>query len=138
MGDTRFIVWKEEYGVGHPVLDAHHRHLIEIINTLYEIATAGTSEAQIDETMREMDDYARNHFRIEEEILAAVGYPHLSRHRKEHEAYVRQLDELKRSSFLPSGGLSQDILQFLKNWWLDHVLTKDKEYSGHIRTPLPV
>ncbi len=137
MGGIQFIVWKDEYEVGHPELDAHHRHLIEVINTLYEIATAGASEKQIDETMREMDAYAKLHFRTEEEVLTAVGYPHLRHHQGAHEAYVRKLDELKHSFFLPSGSLSQEILQFLKNWWLNHILRMDKEYAGYVSLPLP-
>jgi hemerythrin-like metal-binding protein len=137
VGGIQFIVWKDEYEVGHPVLDAHHQLLIEIINSLYEAAAAGASETQLDETMREIDAYARRHFHTEEEILAAVGYPHLSRQEKAHEDYVRKVDELKRSFFLPSGGLSQEILHFLKNWWLTHIVTMDKEYSGYLNLPLP-
>ena len=135
MGGIQFIVWKDEYGVGHSELDAHHRHLIEVINTLYEIATAGASETQLDEMMREIDAYAIRHFQTEEEILAGSGYPHLSQQQKAHEAYVRKVDELKRSFFLPVGGLSQEILQFLKNWWLTHIVMMDKEYSAYVSTP---
>ncbi|HUJ70341.1 MAG TPA: bacteriohemerythrin [Syntrophorhabdales bacterium] len=135
MGGVQFIVWKDEYEVGHSELDAHHRHLIDVINTLYEIATAGASEAQLDETMREMDAYARRHFQAEEEALAAVAYPQLTLQRKAHGSYVRKVDELKRLFFLPSGGLSQEILHYLKDWWLTHILTMDKEYSSYLSPP---
>jgi len=136
MGGIQFIVWKDEYEVGHWELDAHHRHLIDVINSLYESATAGASEAQLDETVREMDAYARRHFQAEEEALAAVAYPRLASQQKAHGAYVRKVNELKRSFFLPSGGLSQEILHFLKDWWLTHILTMDKQYSSYL-SPLP-
>ena len=69
------IVWKDEYGVGHLQLDAHHRRLIEIINTLYETTATGASEEQVVETMKELDGHARLHFRAEEDALDVVGYP---------------------------------------------------------------
>jgi hemerythrin-like metal-binding protein len=135
MAGSQFIVWKDEYEVGHAELDAHHRRLIEIINSLYEAAMAGASADQVDETVRQMDGYAAMHFRAEEAALHAARYPGLDGHRRAHEAYTRRLDDLKRSFFLPSGGLSQEILQFLKEWWLTHILRSDKEYAPFLSMP---
>jgi len=133
MANIPFIVWKDEYEVGHPELDAHHQRLIKIINALYDAAMTGAAEEQVDETMKELDAYAGLHFRAEEEALEAVGYPHLSDQQSAHQAYARTLDGMKHSRFLPSGGLSQEILQFLKSWRLDHILKMDKEYGAFLK-----
>ena len=130
-----FVVWKEEYEVGHADLDAHHRRLIEIINTLYETAAAGASEKRLDETMREMEGYARLHFQAEEEVLEGLGYPRLPQQQKAHESYLSRLDELKASFNLPTGALSQETLEFLKKWWLNHIIAMDREYSAYINLP---
>ena len=131
--ENKFIVWKEEYAVGSGELDGHHRRLIEIVNGLYEVASAGASDEQINEAVRELDAYGRIHFQAEEETLSKVNYPRLDDQRRAHEAYVRKLDELRRSFFIPKSGLSQEIFQFLKEWWLNHILKMDKEYAPHLR-----
>jgi hemerythrin len=48
-----------------------------------------------------------------------------------------KLDELKRVAFSSSVMLSQDILQFLKDWWLNHILTMDQDYAPYVREAAP-
>ena len=97
MTGGQFIVWKDEYGVGHPEMDAHHRRLIEIINALYYASMTCASEEQINEAMKEMDTYAGLHFQAEEEALQAANYPHLADQQRAHEAYMAKVAGLKRS-----------------------------------------
>jgi hemerythrin-like metal-binding protein len=129
---SRFIVWEDEYAVGHSELDAHHRRMFEIINALYEAATTGIAEEQIRQTFLDMHQYTQIHFRAEENVLSAVRYPRLSDQKRAHGAFVGKLDELSRISLIPSQALSLDVLQFLKNWWLNHILEMDKDYAAHL------
>lgn len=128
MAGMEFVVWRDEYRTGHDELDRHHRRMFDMINRLYHAAANDATQAELDEMLNEMTEYARIHFKAEEEALNAVKYPLLRDQRRAHEVYVREVDKLRRSPFVPSHALSQDMLRFMKNWWLSHILKMDKEY----------
>jgi hemerythrin len=130
MTNSSFIVWKEEYEVGHPKFDRHHRRLIEIINRLYNAVSTGASNESLDPIFRDLDDYGKLHFQAEEDLLEATHCPVYEEQRRAHAAYIREFAELRIASFSPAGSTSQEMLEFLKKWWLGHVLVMDKKYSG--------
>lgn len=121
-----FIQWCKDYSVGHAVLDQQHRSVIQVINQLYD--TVESKKEVAESTLQSLVRYTRVHLTFEEKILEKTGYPELEKHKKLHEEMRRWSD-----TFLPSLTSSDDfnmeVLQFLRHWWLDHILTQDKKYA---------
>jgi hemerythrin-like metal-binding protein len=126
----RFFVWKPEFALGLPEIDAEHQRFSEIMNDLYAAIVQGDPEAEACSALSRLIDYATSHFGHEEEALSAVGYPHLLVQRKQHECFSpRSWSSLPRAA----SPLAARFI-FMKDWLLEHVLGTDREYANWLAT----
>ena len=78
------MVWTDALADGVASIDAQHHELADLMNALYDSAVAGEGAT----TVRLFDDllvHTVAHFRHEETLFIASGYPDASRHRHHHE-----------------------------------------------------
>ena len=129
MAGATFIVWKDEYLVGHDELDTHHRRMFTIMNSLYHAMTTEEAKSQLTSLFQSALGYAHLHFQVEESVLRSAQYPHLTEQEKTHQAYVKKLTDLVQPFLGTPQSLSLDVLQFLKEWWFNHILKMDKAYA---------
>jgi hemerythrin len=68
------------------------------------------------------------HFEAGEELMRLAHYPGLDEHQQAHRRYVRTLVRLANEDALNPSALPEDLLHFLKEWWLNHILILDMDY----------
>ena len=74
--------------------------------------------------------YTHIHFTYEENMFAEFGYPDSEEHKKQHQALIDQIIELKKEfNNNPQGTISADLMLFLKRWLTNHIMKTDKEYT---------
>ncbi len=127
------IVWDEAYEVGHPVLDAQHRHIIDLINALHD-AARGEGLATIGAVLPHFVRFLENHFETEEAIFREVDYPRLEEHAAEH---LSLLTQVRNAAAAARAGHETDPVRFAANIWTwvhEHTLTWDQEYAPMLRS----
>lgn len=124
-----FIDWKYSFSVNIEKLDSQHKDLIGCINQLFDAMKEGRGKNILGDIISSLIHYTETHFRTEEAYFEQYGYPATESHKAEHAAFVKKVTEFK--SELDSGKaiLSNDVLQFLKNWLQNHIIGSDKLYS---------
>jgi hemerythrin len=90
------LAWSEEYALGIPRIDEHHRELFRCIGALHEALMAGQPSGEVTRILDFLADYTQYHFRAEEELMAQHGYAFLPQHRAEHQALVQQVSSWKK------------------------------------------
>jgi hemerythrin len=124
------IQWSDEYSVGIPSIDEQHKVLINFINDLNRAMADGEANVIIGDILLGLGQYTKKHFKYEEELFTQYGYPSSEPHVKEHQLLLEQVSSLKlRFESDLSGSISLEIMQFLKNWLVNHIQQSDKEYS---------
>ncbi|MDD2325820.1 MAG: bacteriohemerythrin [Alphaproteobacteria bacterium] len=128
-----FLEWNEKLVLGIPSIDAQHKQLVGMINELYAGFEAGTGRAVIGPILDRLINYTATHFKHEEAFFDQTGYPETSHHKKEHENLVKRVLEVQ-SQFKANkeSVLTQDLMAFLRNWLVDHILGSDKRYVSHL------
>ena len=126
-----FMQWKPEMSVGVARLDAQHKGLIALINQLGEEGT----DTDMEYILVELERYVREHFRDEEQLMETAGYPELSAHKEEHQAFEDWLHSVKAA--YGSGGearfyIADDVNKYLRDWLANHILIIDMEYKGKL------
>lgn len=124
------IAWSEAFSVGNPLLDSDHHILVDLLAQLYDATDTGQSRDVVGTVLAALSEYAEHHFRREEAMMAAAGYPDLEEHRGEHrrlEAHVREICNRYRAG--ERGALSDDVVELLKNWLTQHILVSDNSYK---------
>ncbi len=124
-----YIEWNDTYSVKINEIDEQHKKLISLINELHNAMSKGKSKEILESILSGLVDYTVEHFSTEEKYMDKFNYPDSLMHKKEHQTFVRQVQEyqekLKDKNFL----LSIQVMNFLKDWLLNHILGLDKKYS---------
>jgi len=132
---TTYVAWKEFYRVGEKSLDAEHRQIIRIINEVYQAIEQNTDRKVVAPILDELVQYTTAHFTHEEAAMRAHGYPEFARHRAIHERLRQRTADLRENAELVT---ARDLLHFAKQWWLEHIQEKDKQYGPYLKEPAAV
>lgn len=127
------LAWSEAYAVGNPMLDSDHRILMSLINQLQDATETGQSRTVVGSVIGVLVEYTEHHFRREEALLAAAGYPHLDAHQATHRALEDKVRAIRdRWNAGERSVLDDEVLSFLKRWLTEHILGADKSYRPWI------
>jgi len=122
------IKWNESLSVGVKEMDQQHQKLIGMINRLIEEQHTLTEPSTIAELLTEMTDYAREHFRAEEYLMAEYGYERLRQQVHAHQAFIDKTIEFMEAEVGPNI-LSVALLEYLGSWLTNHILNEDMQYK---------
>jgi hemerythrin len=132
--------WNDSLSVGFDKIDAEHKELFKMIQELVDAIHQHTCKYKIDDIIKFMEDYANNHFAMEEKYMKELAYPEYGLHKAEHEKFritfsglKRELKNIKISgSFAGSYELSVATDQMLVDWLLDHIAKVDKKFADFL------
>ncbi len=127
-----FITWTEALETGVSPVDGQHRHLVNLINSLEEAVRAGAGEGALQSLFAELVTYTKEHFQAEEELMEAAGYPALGRHKLFHDYFTKRLSGFVSLYNGADPAVAEDLLSFLKLWFLEHVTQTDHEYVPYV------
>lgn len=123
------IKWDDHYSVKISKFDQEHQHLVDVINHLYESMKVGKGQVELGKILEELVDYTRQHFANEEALMLKHAYPKYAEHKASHDHLTQQVLEFKSQYEAGKIGLSVQMMNFLKEWLVKHILDEDKDYS---------
>ena len=129
------ILWNDNLSVHVKEIDDQHKELIKMINRLGEAVKDGSWPKKIvtlSDVLLEMIDYLDYHFSTEEKYMIAYNYPEYQAHREEHQRFVREVTTFAEAFHNGKTGLSNDILLFLKDWYLNHIMNTDAKCGAFL------
>lgn len=129
MSDISLLRWSDRYSVGNNDIDNDHRRLFEIINMLQEMQLTGDNAGQFAEVLSSLFDYSMYHFNREEEYMNQISYDEIEAHRNEHKKYIVKISTFNSDFFSVRRPDETDVIEFLTNWWTNHILKSDVKYE---------
>lgn len=126
------VVWKEEYSLGIPHIDEQHRKLFDIANDIYALVAnqlVTDKYDQIINIINELKDYTVDHFAAEELYMKEKGFRRLLSHKVAHQDFIAKMNEIDLGALDESQEEHlREILQFVTDWLVQHILVEDKQY----------
>ena len=122
--------WNEAYSVGIPEIDAQHHTLAACITLVEKAVTEEQRWSAVHSALGRLADFARIHFAVEESLMRVHGYPGLARHIAEHLEFSERLARLQERALHID--VSEEMIVFLHQWLLEHVMTSDKHYADYL------
>lgn len=130
IGYDQYVSWTPELSVSVQEFDKQHQVLIGLIQKLYAAMENGSGDELSIQIVKELIDYTDYHFAIEEENFRIHGYPHAEAHIQEHQSLLQKARELYNGLKQGRTVLSNEILDFLQDWVMNHIMKTDVQYSG--------
>lgn len=130
----RTINWREEFSVGVAEMDRQHQKLLAMINRLIAEQHTLTDRKTIADLLDGMVDYAEEHFRAEEYLMAEYGYDRKSWQEKRHREFIDTTHSFMTAADVGPNILSVALLDFLSSWLVNHILTEDMQYKEFFRS----
>lgn len=125
--------WDNKYATGILNIDAQHQYLFALTNRLLRNTAENASLPIIAVTLAQLDDYVKEHFDLEEQMLREAGYAELAEHIAQHQSLKKRLHEYGQR--LLNESLSPiDFARFMQMWLSKHILQSDMKYLPVVKS----
>ena len=123
------INWDDSFSVNVAEIDQQHQTLVSMINDLNDAMRQGKGKDVLGTTVGGLISYAATHFKTEETYFDQFGYPEADSHKKEHTDFVKKVTEIQGEFAERKLGLPIEVMNFLCDWFANHIKTTDMRYS---------
>ena len=128
----QLISWTDDLSVGIAIIDEQHKVLVNLINELNSAMRQRKSDAVLVGVLGRLKEYTVKHFATEEEFFDRHGYPDAPSHKKAHQELVGQVLAFEQELKSGRAKVTMEIMRFLKDWLVGHIMGTDKRYSSFL------
>lgn len=122
-----FIIWTNIYETSVQEIDNQHKKLVGMINTLFDSITVKDRQDILNKTFTELVNYTIYHFNFEEDMMLKSGYRAFQNHKNEHSCFVEKVNYYAAKLDINDNKELLEVINFLKDWLLKHILVVDKQ-----------
>jgi hemerythrin len=126
------LQWNESYSVKIEEMDQQHRTLLDLLNKLGDSISMRNSKDVLAEIISDLAQYTRTHFKAEEGILAKHHYPALAAQKAMHQHFIDKIAGFDKMLENNDIALGIQLIQFLTDWLIKHIIVEDKKYSSFL------
>jgi hemerythrin-like metal-binding protein len=120
--------WSDFYSLGIKEIDEQHKGFLDMLdNAAKNLASADLNQHK--EIIQKLQDYFINHFTFEEDLMKYSGYEKLEEHIGQHKMFISRVNQLKTELDYENPVLSQKIMDFMRKWFVSHIIQTDKQYK---------
>ena len=137
MSSYQPLIWDANFETGVSEIDEQHRILVNTINEAAITLGETGNISVLEQITNDLLSYALYHFETEEELMVKYGYDeqreeeqkiHLAQHRDFSATVVSVKDNMKSGKLITK----DELLNFLKEWLINHILYTDKKLGAFI------
>ncbi len=124
------IDWDESLNTGVEEMDADHRGLISLANSVQAAGQAGNQEDVLRLAL-EFSSYCDDHFVMEEEFMRDIGYPQRMSHKSDHDQMLADLDKIigHVHSNIEASTVMAD---FIYRWTANHMQVFERQLAEFV------
>ncbi len=122
------IEWNDKYSVGISRIDDEHKQFIDIINKAIVTKEYNGDPEELKEVLHSITMYAIKHFATKENCMIQFNYPEYQYHKEEHHDFSKKVIEYCERVNDGDSQFADKILEYLKQWLVNHIQVTDKKY----------
>jgi len=128
-----FIKWSDDYCVGNTLLDTHHKLFFDMVKEFSHNVESNQEDIDASEIVQFLQDYIDMHFSAEERILSEIHFPDIKNHQAIHNEFSKSISRLNAELYESEvSHIIDKILNLIQSWFLDHILTQDKQFAKYL------
>lgn len=122
------LKWEDKYAVGVAEIDHQHKFMFAAINQLLDILSSQTKTENLKAVVKSIIEYKTAHFATEEKYFKKFNYSGAKEHIAKHREFNEKLTELQKKHPEYSIEFAFDLVDFLEDWLIDHLMIMDQKY----------
>lgn len=131
------LIWSDAYATGVDEIDEQHMILVHTLNEASERLAIDSSPEALGEITQNLLSYALYHFETEEEMMQEYGYDEsleadAKSHLAQHRAFAAKVVAVRDGIQAGTPIAPEDLIGFLNEWLVNHILKTDKKLAGFI------
>ena len=133
--DLTFVKWTTDNSVLIEKMDDQHKVLFDIANKMGNIVlNASDDKNSLLKITNDLLEYTKKHFKEEEEYLEKSSYnkKELEFQKGQHIIFINKIKEFKENIEIHNKKPSIDMIEFLRDWLLNHIDIEDKKYGKEL------
>jgi len=123
------MIWGPMLAVGVKEIDDQHQKLVQMANELNDAMRDGQGREALGKILKELVRYTSYHFATEERLMDQHKYAQSAEHKKQHKDLVHTVTELVAKFEKGDAALSTEVMNFLREWLMKHILNTDKAFA---------
>ncbi len=127
------VKWNDKYSVNISLIDEQHKKLFEHINKAKRVEKFSNNPKNVLEILGHMTEYALKHFETEEHYMKEFNFPGYKSHINEHIYFTSTVNEHKNRAVDGDYQIASETLEYLAQWYFNHIQVTDKEYIDFFR-----
>ncbi len=131
--------WNDDLAIGVKEIDEQHKELFKRFGRLLDACNSGCGREELGSLLIFLDEYIKSHFRDEEKLQLACGYPDYPDHCAQHRIFISKFSELKNVMRTDGPTLSLTIgtNTMLIDWLVKHISDMDKKIATFVQEQNP-
>lgn len=122
------VTWKDDYNVGHAVIDRDHKHLVDLFNQLAMAVEEKAGEDRLGDIIYELVDYVEGHFAREESLFENADYGDAKEHCTMHRVFEKRIHNIVAQFHSDPEHLDLTaVVMFLRDWLVNHIMRMDQD-----------
>lgn len=122
------LVWSEDYELGIRSIDNQHKKIVEYINMIDDVHDDEAYQLAKN-IVSKLVMYTRSHLEHEERIFEVINYELALEHKKAHDKFYVYVSGFQEKLNKVDKKFIQELHDFLREWFLNHILVDDKKYQ---------
>jgi hemerythrin len=131
------LEWSDKFDTHIDIVDTQHKKLCDLLNKIASCFDTGSpSEEVVEQTLKELLDYANQHFTDEEAMMQAghIDERHFKVHHMEHNSFMYDLSRLQLHNNADEDEVqtAQKVVRFITSWLVYHILGVDQVMAAQL------
>lgn len=127
------MTWSSIYETGLREVDAQHRQLFVLMNTLTDKLARPETVAEAGPALRSLEVCTREHLQWEEKLLLASAYEHVVDHLLAHQHLLKSLYGII-ADYEAGRPINERAVGYFNHWFSNHILGSDHRYVPSVRS----
>ena len=130
-----YLDWSDDFLLGVDELDAHHKHMVDLLNRVYTTCMIQKSAVEFRQIVTELANYMDYHFSAEEQIMKRNGYPGLNEQIRGHEEFRQKMEGFIIGITDTEYATIDEVqlTQILAGWIKEHLTGDDIKLGAYLR-----
>lgn len=131
---TKTIVsWRSRYSVNIETIDDQHKKIFDLLNKYFDGIFKGASTSSAIGILEDIIQTSRDHFFHEEDLMQLYEYPGLYSHKQIHDYFINEMKDIQKHIETNAAPVSLGSGDYIRKWFVNHIMASDKPYSTFIR-----